>query len=116
VSEREQARKSCDDPNNVTSKCFFNIVSNARKFTTDEALNSFKWLVGCRLGWQNIKSRIFMFFEGLSDDIIQPFDRITFSLEELNGSTRQQARVGREGRRHKIIFNQHIPFEHLAFH
>jgi hypothetical protein len=48
-TESARARKSCDDPNDVKSKCFFYNVSNARTFTTDKALKSFKCLVGCQL-------------------------------------------------------------------
>lgn len=39
---------------------------------------------------------------------------LPFSVE-LNGST-EAAETEREGWKHKIIFNQHLPFEHLAFH
>ena len=106
-----RARKSCDDPNNVTSKCLFNIVSNARTFRTDEALKEFQ--VSCRsttlIGEYKIQDFLYVLWGNFRWHY-PTSDRITFS-EKLNGSTEAARRL-----RHKIMFNQHLPFEQLAFH
>lgn len=54
-----------------------------------------------------------MFFEGICDDINQPLIQLPSCQEKLNESTEVEAA---RRFRHKIIFNQHLPFEHLAFH
>jgi hypothetical protein len=66
---------------------------------------------------EKIKSRIFTVFGGASDDIIQPLDKNTSTLSLWRRLTRTSSRRReKEGCEHKIIFNQHLPFERLAFH
>lgn len=85
----------------------------------NDRVTSKRQFFSCQVSWKALKFQVLSvddkeemlslgFFMPF-DDIFQPEDRITSS-----GTKRIKKRSEIERRKHKIIFNQHLPFEHLT--